>query len=130
MKIGATKTLVLDQFPSKERTWLNALIIPVNLFFEQVYRALSRGLTVSDNLKSQEIDLDIGVSQVFPMKVAYKLNERPNHVIMTSISEVTPEFVAVAPHVFQWRYEGDSLVILITGLNSAKRYKAKVLALV
>ena len=91
---------------------------------------MQKGLNLADNIKCQENDIKIGVAQTYPIRVSWTLNERPKMVVVAQISEDVVEFVPVAAHVFQWRYENNQLQLLFTGLNSAKKYNVRIISFV
>jgi hypothetical protein len=121
-KISATKKIALEEFPNEARGWISKLVNPVNKFFEQSYFALSKGLTIADNLKAQRFDLDIAVNQVWPMRLTWTLNERPTMLLLGYIRESRGE--AIGAHSMEWSYDNGNIEVTLTGLNAAYSYTA------
>lgn len=127
-KISATKKIALEEFPNDVRGWVVRLVQPINKFFEQVYFALAKGVTIADNLKAQRFDLDIAVGQSFPMKVTWTLNERPTMVLLGYIKESRGD--VIGDHSLQWDYDNGTIELWISGLNSVSSYKAILVGVV
>lgn len=130
-KISTFKRFVLEELPSEVRAAFTKLIGPLNSFQEQVYFALTNGLTVRDNLKSQVISISIDVSQTYPITAKYTLNEKPVAVLLASIVETGTGSPGVVPaHSHQWLLVNGTLELTFSGLDAAKRYSATLIALV
>lgn len=123
-KINSTKRLVLEDFPSEVRSWLTKLIQPLNQFTSEVIAALSSGLTIADNLKAKKYDVTIAVSQAYPIKLAYTLNEKPTSVQVAYCMEDTGSpTTPTAAYCVWWSYSNSELSVTMIGLDTAKRYK-------
>ena len=128
-KISAIKRLVLQDYPKDVQDWLIKLIQPINQFTEQTIAALSNGLTIADNFKCKRYDLTITASQVYPIKLAYTLNQRPATVVVGYCREdaASPSTPTVAYAVW-WLYDEDGLQVTMLGLDTSKRYKITLVA--
>lgn len=128
MKISSIKKIVLEEFPSEVRGWLVRLISPLNQFLEQTYQILTNGITLRDNMKQQTIDLDVAAGQVYPIKVAYRLNERPTSVTIGHIVENNAAPGVIPVHSMQWTYVNGTLEVSFSGLSALKAYKTTLIA--
>jgi hypothetical protein len=125
-KISTTKKIAIEEFPKEVRGWIGKLINPINKFMEQSYFAISKGLTLRDNVKSQVFNIDIVVSQTYPIKVSWTLNERPTAVSIGYMKEL-PNGGTIPVHTMQWEYNSDGKIeITFNGLESSKAYKATI----
>lgn len=127
-KINSTKKLVLEDFPAEVRPWLKKLIEPLNRFLEQAYYALVQGLTTADNLKAQVNSYTVTTNQVYPIKYAWKLNERPTAVWVANITESTG--ASVAAFSTSWVYDNSQVEVTLNGLSSSSEYNIKFIGLV
>lgn len=130
MKFATTKTIVLEEFPSEVRGWLTKLVRPLNQFLEQVYKTLVNGITLRDNLKGQVDEISIGEQQVYPIKLAWKQNEKPTAVLLGKLAENASAFSLLPAHSFQWNYNQGQLEIYFIGLDANTAYKATIVSLV
>jgi 16S rRNA U516 pseudouridylate synthase RsuA-like enzyme len=126
-KINSTKKLVLEDYPVEVRPWLRKLVDPLNRFLEQTYFALVQGLTTKDNLKAQANTVTVASGQVYPIKVAWNLNERPTAVFVASVSDSTG--AAVQPYAMEWLFNNGQVEVTLTGL-AANEHKLTLLGLV
>lgn len=127
-KISSTKKLVLEEYPAEVRPWLRKMLDPLNRFLEQTYFALVQGLTTADNLKAQVNSLTVATNQTYPIKYAWKLNERPTAVWVANITESTG--AAVAAFSTSWVYDDGQVEVTLNGLSSSSEYNIKFIGLV
>lgn len=119
-KINSTKKVIIEDFPAEVRPWLTKLIDPLNRFLEQAYYALVNGLTIADNLKAQTNSLKVQSGQQYPIKFAWRLNERPTVVLVGNCSEKTGGLVA--PFSTSWVFNNGSVEVTFNGLDTTKEY--------
>lgn len=127
-KINSSKKLVLEDLPAEVRPWMKKVVEPLNRFLEQVYYALVNGLTITDNLKAQLSTSTVEPNQVYPIRIAWTLNERPNAVLVASISDDLGQ--AVPAYSMTWTYDSGVLKLTFNGLTAANKYNLKILGLV
>lgn len=130
MKLSTQKKLALEEIPQEHRGWFGKVLNPLNKFIEQVFFAISKGLTIGDNLKAQTFSLKITADQDYPMKVSWTINERPTAVLLASIIEDTGAPGTIPVHSHQWEFSNGSISITFNGLEATKAYKAVVVGLV
>ena len=127
MKFSTTKTIVIEEFPDETRSWLVKLINPLNQFLEQVYKTLVNGITLRDNMKGQVDEIKIGVSQIYPIKLSWKVNEKPTSCQLGYLAQDTSAFVLLPTYSFQWNYNQGLLEIYFSGLDPTKAYKGRII---
>lgn len=127
MKLSVIKKLSVDLVPEDARQWVSALVQPLNGFLDQVTRALTNQLTISDNLKSFKTALIVEGTQAYPLKIAYPLNEKPSLVLLGQIQ--TQDGSAVSAHTFTWKLNNGVLEVTIAGLSAVK-HSITIVALV
>jgi hypothetical protein len=130
VKISTSRKILLEELPSEVRKWFGTIQNIVNPFFDQVYQILSNGITIGDNLKAQKVSIKIQASQVYPVKVSYRLNERPYAVILASISEDVGSTQVVQNFSFNWYYVNGNIEFYFSGLDAAKAYTATFFTMV
>lgn len=130
MKFSTTKTIVLEDFPNEVRKWIPKLINPLNQFLEQTYKTLVNGITLRDNLKGQVDEIKIGVTQTYPVKIAWKLNEKPTACFVGALREDVTYYTTLPTHSFQWIYNQGQLELHFVGLDANKAYKGTIITLV
>lgn len=129
MKFSTTKTIVLEEFPAEVRKWLTKLVTPLNQFLEQTYKTLVNGITLRDNMKCQVEDVvKIGVQQVYPIKLSWKLNEKPTEVRLGKLAVDSPAFVLLPIHSMQWNYNQGQIELYFIGLDTNTAYKATIIS--
>jgi hypothetical protein len=120
----------LEELPSEVRKWFGTVQAIINPFFDQVYRVLTGGITLEDNIKAQKISIDIQANQVYPISVSYRLNERPYAVLLANIYEDNNTTQDVQNYSFNWYYVNGSIKIYFNGLDASKAYKAQLFSMV
>lgn len=130
MKISNNKRYVVEEFPEAVRAWIDKLISPLNSFIEQVYQALSKNITLADNIKAKVYKTAITANQTYPIKLSYDLNERPTSVTIGQIHENPTEASPLPVHCMTWVYNNGTLEVTFIGLNSAKAYSATIITMV
>ena len=126
MKLSTTRRIGNEQFPGEPRKWLPSLLDPVNSFFEQVYYALTNGLTLRDNFKAQvhSTAIPAGSSSV---KFKLNINERPTEV---RVAHIQPHQTsgAMAAWSMNWQLSQGTVEVFFTGLDSNTKYNITLIA--
>jgi hypothetical protein len=130
MKISSSKKVILEELPSEVRGWFSKVTNIINPFFEAVYKILTNGITIGDNLKAQKFSLTIQANQTYPIEVAYTLNERPYTIQLAQIRENNSTSQVVQNYSFNWYIENNILKIYFAGLDSSKEYTANFYTLI
>jgi len=127
-KISSSKKLILEDLPAEQRSWMKKVIEPLNRFLEQTYFALVNGLTIRDNLKAQISDSTVEINQVYPVKIAWTLNERPSAVLVALIQDDLGS--AIPAYSMTWTIDSGVLKLTFNGLTATNKYNLKILGLV
>ena len=127
-KISSSKKLILEDLPAEQRSWMKKVIEPLNRFLEQTYFALVNGLTIRDNLKAQISDSTVEINQVYPVKIAWTLNERPSAVLVALIQDNLGS--AIPAYSMTWTLDSGVLKLTFNGLTATNKYNLKILGLV
>jgi hypothetical protein len=130
MKISGAKKLILEEVPSEQRSWFTKIINVINPFFDSVYKILTNGITIGDNCKAQKITISIAANQVYPVEVAYTLNEKPYAVHVAQVREDNSTTQVVQNHSFNWYIENNVLKLYFAGLDSSKSYAVNLYTLI
>lgn len=130
MKISSTKTFSLEAFPSDVRTWAEALIVPLNAFLVQVYKILTNGITIRDNMKARTYSVELPAGATYPYKIkqSYTMNERPIMVVIGQIIEEGAQVIVPPPVAFTWVLNQGVLELYFDGLDNTKKYSATIVA--
>jgi hypothetical protein len=118
MKLSVIKRILVESFPSDVQKWVPAIVQPLNSFMDQVAKALSSGLTVRDNLKTQVYTITLSASQTYPLTVSYDLNEKPLELRVARIA--SQDGSALPVHSFTWTWKGNQLDMTFNGLSAVK----------
>jgi hypothetical protein len=130
VKISTSRKILLEELPSEVRKWFGTVQAIINPFFDQVYRVLTGGVTLEENIRSQKIAIDIQANQVYPISVSYRLPDRPYALVLANIYEDVSTTQAVQTYSYNWYYVNGTIQIYFSGLNSAKAYKAQFFTMV
>lgn len=128
MKIQGKRFLVED-FGSDQKGWIGKLLTPLNQYIEQVTAGLNQGLTLADNLKAQASNVSVTAGQVYPIKQAYSLNEKPRSVHIGSI-RVSDGSTPTAAFSVYWQpgQLQNTLELTFIGLDPTKAYTITTIA--
>lgn len=128
MKIAGKRFLVED-FDQAQKPWIGKLLIPLNQYTELLTIALNQGLTLADNLKAQVTDVSVIAGQVYPIKQAYTLNEKPRSVHIGAI-RVSDGSLPTAPFSVHWQpgQLQNTLELTFLGLDPTKAYIVTIIA--
>lgn len=127
-KVTSIKRFFAEDFPSTVKAWIaEKLLVPLNQFIDQTVGALNGGLTYADNLKCKTYDIIIAKSQVYPIKLQWALNERPNAVYMARFVIDDNSIPAAAVTVY-WTYDANQISLTMIGLDTTKKYYLRLIA--
>ena len=118
MKLSVIKRILVESFPSDVQKWVPAIVQPLNSFMDQVTKALSSGLTVRDNFKTQVYTITLSASQTYPLTVSYDVNEKPTELRVARIA--AQDGSALPVYSFTWTWKGNQLDMTFNGLSAVK----------
>jgi hypothetical protein len=130
MKISSSKKILLEEIPPQQKGWFEKVVNVVNPFFDQVYKILTNGIVIGDNLKAQKVSIIIQANQVYPIEVSYTLNERPYAIHVAQIRENNNNSQVVQNHSFNWYFENNVLKLYFAGLDTSKSYAVNLYTLI
>ncbi len=139
------RRILREDLPSAP-DWVNSLITPINLFFEQVYNAMNRKLTIGDNVNgmvyqgtvSVPSNYNNGVNSNFTkLNFQYTGNTPPKSIVVGQISLVSSTYVPmIHPVSIDWSSSTSAsssstliTVNYITGLTAGSQYTITLLCL-
>ena len=124
--------LILEDFPAEPRKWLGKLIQPVNQFFESIYSALNKGLTIADNFAGEvkTVELD----GTFPLKLTWSQKSKPVAVLVGDVYRSDGSAVSLTYGVFvKWSFNQSAQLQLdaVVGISptSSAKYKVSLVCL-
>lgn len=128
MKIQGKRFLVED-FDQAQKGWIGKLLAPLNQYTEQLTVAVNQGLTLADNLKAQISEVSVIAGQVYPIKQAYSLNEKPRSVHIGAI-RLSDGSLPSSPFSVYWQpgQLQNTLELTFLGLDPTKAYTVTIIA--
>jgi len=126
MRLNSAKKIIPEDFSEKDYDLVRRLADALNPFIFSVFTAISKQITLYENLKAQtfSITLDAGEST---KEVRYELNEKPNAVYIGNALYSDSTQVAEAITV-SWLITTGNLQVKFLGLNASKKYKITLIA--
>jgi hypothetical protein len=126
MRLNSAKKLIPEDYPEKDYELVRRLADALNPFIFSVFTAISKQITLYENLKAQTftINLEAGEST---KEIKYDLNERPNAVYIGNALKSDNTQVSEAITI-SWILNQGSLNVKFIGLNAATKYKITLIA--
>ncbi len=124
MRLNSAKKIIPEDF-GKDIDLVRKLADVLNPFIFSVFTAISKQLTLAENIKSQvfSVDLIAGESQKI---LKWELNERPTSLIVGSVLKSDNTLAAQVVGV-SWILEGNQLTVKFNGLDGSTAYKIKLI---
>ncbi len=127
-KLSTIKRLIMEDFPSDHRKWLGKLITPLNSFLEQVYKVLTKGITIDDNLKAEQTQLVLNAGET-TRKIKWTLNEKPNVVLIGKITYDNGDLPSTQISMY-WSYANSQITVNFLGLDVTTKYRILIIGMV
>jgi hypothetical protein len=126
MRLNSAKKLIPEDFPEKDYDLVRRLADALNPFIFSVFTAISKQITLYENLKAQTftISLDAGEST---KDIKYDLNERPSAVFIGNALKSDSTQVNQAITV-SWVLNQGSLNVKFIGLDASTKYRITLIA--
>lgn len=132
-RLPTNQRLRREEFPEAP-SWIERLIIPLNLFIEAVYSALNRNLTLQDNLACQIKELTFTTpadydSGGFPVvSFSRTLPSRVIGLVVLQLLENSDNFTAIKNGVFvDWRDLNTTITLAyVSGLQPSRSYSIRL----
>lgn len=135
-RLPLVKRILKEDLPEAP-DWVTRLLYPLNLFFENVYNALNKNITFSENIQSEIKTLTFATNSAYDgtqanfdvLKFPRGLKVQPTGLLLLKIVQVEDSFTSIttAPFVNWADINGVINIYLITGLTASKTYKISVL---
>jgi hypothetical protein len=123
VKLTNVRRLLAEDFPDQK--WIGKLLQPLNQFIENVTQALTKNLTVADNLDQQISEVTFTGNASVQFKAA--LRTRPRGVVVSDVQTVTGTAPTAAVQPASWSYNSADQTITISswhgGLHSSSKYR-------
>lgn len=123
------RKILVEDFP-KQKDWLPKLLSPLNEFFEDVIRALNKGITFQENMAGSI--LTVNIDGVFPLDLKWSQTSRPVAAWIGQCKEIGKDHVVFTDPLFlDWEMK-DSQTFRILGIpglsaSSTNRYKLTIM---
>lgn len=127
MKLGSVTRIRKEDIPESPE-WIDKLIDPMNRFFELVYIAMNRKLTIEENISGEFHTADLTAEEL-PYEFSIDIGRKPSAVFIAQIYEKKDDQkAATSPHVVDWKISNVGIkVVSITNLTPNTRYIVKFL---
>lgn len=131
MKLPQTKKILREDVKDAP-PWIGAIIDPVNSFMENVYQALNKSITFSENIRCFIKEITYKTTSTYPVEAqvsfANELKVKATGVLVLQAVERTTYTPAPGPVYVPWVEDnGQILVRSITGLEASKTYTIRLL---
>ena len=120
MHISPAKRLVVEDYKAESRELVTRLAQTLNTFLDQVSAALSKQLTLTDNLKSQRFVAVLPIA-ASTTSFSYTLNEHPTEVRIGQVSRADGSAITAA-FSLTWTYDGSKIIAVFQGLDAGKAH--------
>lgn len=118
--------------------WVTQLLTPINSFFESVYSALDKNLTLGDNLSGNIVSIKVNTKTTYGtipladnweiISTTNPLKIRPRSVVLGQIVETEKFSTLTSPIQIHWDYLNNSIrVRYISGLAASTKYDINLL---
>ena len=114
--------------------WIDKLIYVLNKFMEEVYGALNKNITFTENIASDIRSISFLTKSTYPIfdiqKIANPLSTIPMGVILLKAQNVSDNQSIKSPLGIDWDFnEGNVRILHISGLEASMKYKLSFLIL-
>lgn len=126
-KLNSPRRLIEEDFPAKYRDFTSGFFYILNGFIESVSFIFNKQLNFNDNFQAMDVEISvIGGATNTAIKNTLPVPVRGATVLRVDPLDTPTEMLAQAPFV-QFT-NGDSQIIInnVTGLQSGKRYRLRV----
>lgn len=125
---------ILKEDLKEAPSWIDRLLLPLNMFLDSVYSALNKNLTFGDNVKGQfkSFTVKAGVAATDNIYEFACSISNPQGVILLSVVQQSNTYTPLtsAPQIASWSYSDGMIYIdSITGLTNGEKYLIKVLVI-
>ena len=122
-KLPDQRKILIEDFP-QQKSWIGALLAPINRFFEDVLRIFNKGITIQENMDAAI--LTVNIEGVYPVDMAWTLKSTPKAAFLGQCRERDGNHTALTDPLFlEWEYtsSGKFRITNIVGLTSSSTNK-------
>lgn len=126
MKINPRKLLPEDF--QDQTGWIEKLLNPINLYFQESYSAFSNNLTVEDNLyrEIKEFRINNYDSSILPIRIKTKFSAQPKGLNIIYCVNNNGSNISSTPFL-NWTYSNNQLLInSIVGVTNGESYTIRI----
>lgn len=133
MKLPPTKKILREDVKDAP-SWISGIIEPVNSFMENVYQALNKNVTFTENVNSFVKEITYRTTIAYPVadQISFtnELKTRVTGVFVMQVYERTTYLPAAGPVYVPWVEDNGKVVVdSITGLVADKVYTIRLLVI-
>lgn len=126
MRLNSAKKLIPEDFPEKDYELVRRLADALNPFIFSVFTAISKQITLYENLKAQTFTVSLDAGET-TKDIKYDLNEKPTAVYIGNALKSDNTQVNEAITI-SWVLNQGNLNVKFIGLNAATKYKITLIA--
>lgn len=120
MRLNNAKKIIPEDFPD-DINLVRKLADVLNPFIFGVFTAISKQLTLAENLKAQVLTLDLLAGES-TKELRWELNERPTSLVIGNILKSDNTQISQVVNL-SWLLEGNTLKLKFNGLDGSTKYK-------
>jgi len=106
-KLPQVRRLMVEDF-IEQKDWIANLFTPLNIFMEQTYQVLNRGINLKDNIQGDIQTVTIGFipTVAAPLTLAWSLPTKPQAIHVGQVTRKDKaDFTLTAAVQVQWKYD-------------------------
>jgi hypothetical protein len=120
VRLNNAKKIIPEDFPD-DINLVRKLADVLNPFIFGVFTAISKQLTLAENLKAQVLTLDLLAGES-TKELRWELNERPTSLVIGNILKSDNTQISQVVNL-SWLLEGNTLKLKFNGLDGSTKYK-------
>lgn len=119
-----------EDFP-EQQSWIGKMFTPLNMFFGDVIRAFSNGISVEDNLFQEIKEIKwVNSPTNFPVKFRTKFKTQPRGLVPIYLANNTDGVYSNQAPWVEWAFQDSEITIpAISGLTAGKTYTIRLLVI-
>ena len=136
-KIPAVKSIRIEDISPEAPQWINNLLSPLNAFMENIYSALIRNITFTDNIACIIRDIDFrttanysgGQKEFDVININNTLKTTAQGLFILQIYNTTDQYAKITSATTPFWLDDNGIfkIQYISGLSDSTQYKGKVL---
>lgn len=123
MKIDTVRRIIVEDFPSESRAFVQKLATVLNPFLDTVTTCLTSNIT-ADNLKGKAWTLNLAAG-LSTANVTWGLNEPPTNVQIAKLA-LSTGIAPAAAFSLSWSYANNMITLTFIGLDATKAHKITI----